>query len=149
MNQDIRTQLANCRIAGIDFGLKRVGIAVCDELHISISPKAVLDYTQSTFWEQCFDVLNKERVNAIVVGNPIRKGNIESKITESITEFISILNADNKFIIFRQDESMSSINAMDTMLINGTKKKARREKGNIDKVAAAIILKDFLNENLW
>lgn len=149
MNVEIKTKIGNSRVAGIDFGTRRVGIAVCDELQISISPKEVLDYTLPNFWDKLFDLLNRERISIVVVGNPIRNGNLESKLEQSILEFIDKLNIDNKFIIYRQDESMSSLNAMNTMLSNGTKKKARRDKGNTDKIAAAIILKDFLTENIW
>ena len=147
--QNLTELLKNKRIASVDFGMKRIGVAVTDELHISITPKIIFEFTSENFWSDFLSMLEFENIQAIVIGNPIRKDNSESYIHKEIEKFIEKLNADNKFLIFRQDESLSSKKAAETMLINGTKKKNRKEKGNTDRIAATIILQDFLNENLW
>lgn len=136
--------LKNKRIAAIDFGLVRVGIAVTDELHISITPKITLLYQKIDFWEKLVNLLKAERIGGIVVGIPFEQ-NGEYSLKEEIDIFIDRLNRKADIPIFFQDESYTSVKAVDTMLEIGKKKKKRTEKGMKDRIAAAIILKDFLD----
>jgi putative Holliday junction resolvase len=136
--------LKNKRLAGIDYGLARVGIAVTDELHISITPKAVLLRQENDFWLKLKELLEVEKIAGIVVGMPFYENNSESKIVNEINSFAEKLKKIVDIPIFFQDESYSSIQAVETMLQIGKKKKKRAEKGAKDKIAAAIILQNFL-----
>jgi len=136
--------LKNKRIAAIDFGLARVGIAITDELHISITPKITLLYQKIDFWEKLMDLFKKEKIGGIVVGIPFEQNN-EYSLKEEIDTFVNRLNKKTNIPIFFQDESYTSVKAVDTMLEIGKKKKKRTEKGMKDRIAAAIILKDFLD----
>lgn len=143
--------LTNKRLMGIDFGTTRVGIAVCDSLHISITPQKTLLYQNNLFWCKLLDIIKYENIGGIVVGTPF-EDNEEHAMRLPINNFIvelkkNLLTADKNVPIFTQDESFTSINAAKILLDNGTRKKKRSTKGTKDRVAAALILKFFLEDN--
>ena len=135
--------IKNKRLLGIDFGLVRVGVAVTDELHISVAPKETLLFQKSDFWEKLIKIIESERIGGIVIGVPYEE-NEEHDMRSSIEEFISDLSSRTDIPIFYQDESFSSIQAVNIMLKIGKKKKKRTQAGIKDRVAAAIILQNFL-----
>jgi putative Holliday junction resolvase len=134
------------RIGSIDFGLKRVGFAVCDEFHISISPKKVFDRTSQNFWNDLLDTFVKERIGLLVVGLPLRLKGEKANILCEVENFIDELKTRCVIEITTFDESFSTRRSVGTMLEIGMKKKKRKVKENKDKIAAAIILRDFLQE---
>ena len=75
--------LKNKRLASIDFGLKRVGLAVCDPMHITVSTRPTLDYTAVDFWQMLLNFFEKEQIEAIVVGAPYNFNN-KKLLTSSI-----------------------------------------------------------------
>ncbi len=135
------------RIAGVDYGRKRVGLAVSDELHVTVSPRKALIFDCNDFMEQLIAFLNNENIGAIVVGVPYGAGSKSTEIINECKELIKDLRTKSELPVFEQDESFSSKEAVSTMINIGRKRKYRREKGNIDSIAASIILRDFLNEN--
>jgi len=134
------------RILGIDFGLKRIGLAVADELLITVTPRLTLDYSSAKFWVNLIDFIQKERIKFCVIGVPYRDDGLESEIIDNIREFISIFVEKTNLPIVEFDEAYSSIYAERTMHSIGTKKKKRQTKGEKDKIAAALILKEFIKQ---
>lgn len=132
------------RILGIDYGEKRVGLALSDPLHIISSPKESLLYNTDLFWEQLVNIINKEEVGLIIVGKPFESTN--KKILVKIDDFINKLHTLTQVDIFIFDENFSSKKALESMVQSGMKKKDRQKKGNIDKIAASIFLSEFLQE---
>lgn len=131
------------RIIGIDYGLKRTGLAVSDPLKIiataldTIQSDKVLDYLKS--------YCQKEEVESFVLGMPKNLNGADTDgtaIAQVFNEQLKEAFPDKK--IYLVDERFTSKIAFNSMLSNGTKKKDRREKGNIDKIAATIILQDFM-----
>jgi RNase H-fold protein (predicted Holliday junction resolvase) len=134
----------------------RVGLAVADELHISITPQKTLLFQKTDFWEKLMKILIEEKIGGIVVGVPYdyceeyENNYEEHDMRDSIENFISELrsrielDSRTNISIFRQDESFSSVQAVNVMLEIGKKKKKRTEKGIKDGVAAAIILQNFI-----
>ena len=135
--------IKNKRLLAIDFGLARVGIAISDELHISIMPKETLLFQKPDFWERLIKIVKNERIGCIIIGIPYDE-NEEHNMREPIEAFSSDLASKINIPFFYQDESFSSRQAVDIMLENGKKKKKRSQKGTTDGVAAAIILQSFL-----
>ncbi|OGU40453.1 MAG: hypothetical protein A2X61_09630 [Ignavibacteria bacterium GWB2_35_12] len=135
------------RIGSIDFGLKRVGFAVCDEFHITITPKQVFDRTSQNFWNDLLDTFVKERIGLLVVGLPLRLEGEKANILVDVEKFIKELRTKCDIDIATFDESYSTRRSVGTMLEIGMKKKKRSVKENKDKIAAAIILRDFLQES--
>lgn len=141
------TELKGKRLASVDFGFKRLGVAVCDEMHISITPAKVFDYTSANFWKEFIDFIDKERISAIIVGYPYRQDKSETEVTKEIDNFVSALKQKLELPVYTFDESFSTVRAERLMLELGKKKKQRRKKENKDLISAAIILRDFLIEN--
>ncbi|TAL67687.1 MAG: Holliday junction resolvase RuvX [Bacteroidetes bacterium] len=145
-NKENNNKYPGVRIGSIDYGLKRVGFAVCDEFHITITPKKVFDRNSVNFWNDLLDTFVNERIGLLVVGLPLRLKGENKNILNEVESFIKELKTKSDIEIRKFDESYSTIKSVVTMLEIGTKKRKRAEKGNKDKIAAAIILRDFLQE---
>ncbi len=141
-----KDDLKNKRIVSIDYGLKRIGIAVCDQMHITTTPLKVIDKTKDDFLEEILEILKKENAGAVVVGVPYRHDDVETDFIKEIKKFIDNLKSQILMNVFEFDESFSTVRATETMISIGSRKKKRAQKGEKDKIAAAIILRDFLNE---
>lgn len=134
------------RILAIDYGTKRVGLAVTDPLQIIASPmdtvhsKDVIKYLS--------DYFANEEVEAVVCGYPTSESGEATDATPHVDAFINLFR--KKFPsmpLHLQDESFSSQEAMQAMIRFGSNRKQRNKKsGNIDKVSAAIILQQFLED---
>ena len=123
--------------------MARVGLAITDELHISIMPKETLLFQKPDFWERLIKIIENERIGSIVIGIPY-DDNEEHEMREPIEKFSLDLVRKINIPFFYQDESFSSRQAVSIMIENGTKKKKRTQKGTTDRVAAAVILQNFL-----
>ena len=130
------------RILAIDFGTKRIGLAVTDPDQIIATPlntvenPKIFDYLKNYFSE--------ETVELIVVGFPERSDGSQSKIQEKILIFVQKLkNQFNKKVILF-DERYTSKLASQAMIDGGLKKKKRRDKAMIDRISATILLQDYL-----
>ena len=133
------------QVLAIDYGKKRTGIAVTDDLQIIASGLPTIS-TDSliSFLEHYF---TQEKVESVVIGQSNRLHGELSEIEVDIQELISTLNVKFPNLpIFRQDERFTSKIAMDAMVMGGVKKKDRRDKklGIVDKVSAVLILQAFL-----
>ena len=129
---------------GIDYGRKRIGIAISDSLQMIASALITINTPDSfTFLK---DVVEKEDIDCFVVGEP---KNLDGSSTDStqITEgFVEKLAKQYPQIpIKRIDERFTSKIAKQSILDAGIKKMKRRDKSLIDKVSAAIILQNYLD----
>lgn len=127
---------------GIDFGLKRTGIAITDDLCIIASPLTVVDSTKLMLFLS--ELIINENVSTLVLGYPTRLDGSDSHITENVRILKSELekNFVNVAVVL-QDERYSSAESMKLVHKVG-KKKQLKDKGLIDKISAAIILQDYL-----
>lgn len=131
------------RILAIDYGSKRVGLAVTDTLRIIASGlTAVHSKDLIAFLDSYF---KKETVDVIVVGEPKTLQNHKSNSARFIDPFVKQLQKKypEKEIV-RYDERFTSTIAHQTMLMGGLKKKDRRDKETVDVISAIIILQDYL-----
>lgn len=144
INEDYNA-LKGKRLAAIDYGRRRVGFAVCDEFHITTSPRGVFILTSDDFWDELLAALKREYAAAVILGVPLRHDNEETELIKEIYEFAEELKEKSGLNVITYDEAFSSKRAVQTMLQIGTKKKKRAKKGSKDEFAAAIILRDFLN----
>jgi len=133
------------RIIGIDYGTKRVGIAVTDPLQIiSSGLTTVATKDIFTFLE---DYLSKEEVECIVVGEPMNENGTPSQIAHLVVGFIRQLQKRYPDLkIATQDERYTSRIAKKIILQSGAKKKKRRDKSLVDKVSAALILQAYMEK---
>lgn len=134
------------RIVGIDYGRKRTGIAVSDPLGIFAS--ALETVPAGNLLAFLKNYTQKERVIRFVVGYPMNLNNKPSEAAKDVDQFLNMLRKQFPDIpVTLEDERFTSKMAMRTLIDGGMKKSDRREKENIDKVSAAIILQSYLDSN--
>lgn len=131
------------RILAIDYGQKRVGLAVTDSLQIAangldtISVSEVLDYLKR--------YIEKEPIEKFVVGLPKQMNGEDSDSMKFIRPFVENLRRKFPDIeLVYVDERFTSVLAHKAMLEGGLKKKDRQNKGLVDKISATIILQTYL-----
>ncbi len=131
------------RIVAIDYGKKRTGIAVTDELQLIAS--GLLTVNTPDLLPFLKDYLNKENVELILVGQPKKLNNSFSDIEPEIKKLVIKLEQQFPNIeIKRIDERFTSKMAFQTMIDSGLKKKQRRNKALLDEISATIILQSYL-----
>lgn len=132
------------RIIGIDYGRKRVGVAVSDPLGIFAS--ALETVPAAKIVEYLKNYTSKEKVGRFVVGYPMNLNNKPAEAAKDVDVFLKVLKKQFPEIpVTLEDERFTSQLAMKAMIAGGVKKSDRREKGSVDKVSAAIILQTFLD----
>ena len=132
------------RILAIDFGKKRVGLAVTDPLRI------IANGLQTVQTNEIFNFLQEyfktEEVDIIVVGYPKTLNNEPSEATEYIDPFIKkTKKLFPEKIVTLMDERFTSKIAFQTMINGGLKKKQRKDKNLVDTISATIILQSYLD----
>ena len=134
------------RILAFDYGLKRTGIAITDELQIIASGLTTVD-TKKIF-SFLTDYLKNEKVELFIVGEPKQMNNTESESEQFIKPFILKLSQTfPKIPIKRVDERFTSKMAFQSMIDSGLKKKQRQNKALIDEISATLILQSYLHQN--
>lgn len=131
------------RILAIDYGQKRTGIAITDELQIIASGLTTIP--SETIIPFLKDYFNKENVNTVLVGEPKQMNGEPSQSAEIIEKFVSVFKTNFPDMkLLRVDERFTSKMAFQTMIDSGLKKNQRKNKALIDEIAATIMLQDFL-----
>ncbi|TAE67309.1 MAG: Holliday junction resolvase RuvX [Bacteroidetes bacterium] len=131
------------RILAIDYGLKRTGLAVSDELKIIAT--ALDAISTEKIWIFLEQYLNQQEVETFVVGMPIDLEGNDTDATPHVKGFVKKLAKIYPHIpIHLQDERFTSKLAAQSMVLSGTKKKDRQQKTNLDKISATIILQGFM-----
>jgi len=131
------------RILAIDYGTKRVGIAVTDPNKIiatgltTVHSKEVIEFLKQ--------YIAKENVECIVIGEPKRMNNEASEVEKFIAPFVQKLKEMfPQLLIERADERFTSKMAFQSMIDGGLKKKDRQNKETVDMVSATIILQSYM-----
>lgn len=131
------------RILAIDYGLKRVGLAVTDPLQmIANSLDTVATHEALTYIS---NYVGREKVDKFVVGLPKQMNGTNSDSMQYIEPFVKKLREAFPTIeLIYVDERFTSVLAHKTMLDGGLKKKDRQNKGLVDRIAATIILQTYM-----
>jgi len=132
------------RILAIDYGTKRCGIAVTDNLQLIASGLTTVH--SADLLNFISQYIEKEEVEAIVVGNPKQLDNTPSENAQHVTGFVrKLAKTYPKMKIDLLDERFTSSMALDAMISAGSTKKQRQNKGTIDMVSATILLQNYLD----
>jgi putative Holliday junction resolvase len=130
-------------LLGIDYGLKRVGLAITDPLQIiataleTVPVKSLIPYLEA----YCAD----QEVEAFVVGMPKDLTGQPTDSTRAVRKFVETLKSKfPAYPVHLHDERYTSRMALDAMIASGSTKKDRRKKENIDKLSAVIILQSYM-----
>ncbi|MBG0782765.1 MAG: Holliday junction resolvase RuvX [Bacteroidales bacterium] len=131
------------RILAVDYGRKRCGIAVTDELQLIAN--GLTTVRSHDIFDFLKNYLAQENVNTVVVGEPKDMHNNPSEAARFIEPFVNRLrNAFPDLDIQRFDERFTSVMAFQSMIDAGLSKKKRQDKSLVDTISATIILQSFL-----
>ena len=133
------------RILAIDYGQKRVGLAVTDPLQIIANSLTTIK--TKDIWEFLADYFQKEDVECVVIGYPKQMNNQASDSVRYINPFLGKFQKVYPEMEIKQvDERFTSKMAFQTMIDAGLKKKARQNKELVDTISATIILQSYLEQ---
>lgn len=132
----------------IDYGTKRTGIAVTDPLQIIANGLDTVDTSELLTYLE--DYFAEEEVETVVVGEPLHADGTPTYLEPHIVGFIRKLKKQQPDLnIVRQDERFTSVMAKEALLESGLKRKKRQEKGLVDKMAATILLQEYLEAHKY
>jgi putative Holliday junction resolvase len=133
------------RKLALDFGIKRTGIAITDELNIIASGLTTVDSKElMTFLEK---IVPEKKVDTIVLGEPKRLNNEDSHVTQHVRflkEDLEVKFPALKIVLI--DERFTSKMAFQSMIDGGLSKKQRQNKALIDEISATLILQSYMNQ---
>jgi len=133
------------RALGIDFGTKRVGLALSDRSNIIASPYRTLNYvSEKDLIAQLETIISKNDIEILVLGLPINMKGEDTAQTMKVRNFKEILSTLRIPIVY-EDERLSSVSAINSLMLQNVK--TGHNKPEIDKTAAAIILQQYLDKN--
>ena len=131
------------RILAIDYGKKRTGIAITDEMQIIASGLTTIDTKDIFIFLKKY--ISTEKVDLFLVGKPKQMNNSESESEELIVPFLKKLEKQIPQIpMLRVDERFTSKMAFQTMIDSGLNKTQRKNKALVDEISATIILQSYL-----
>ena len=134
------------KILGLDYGKKRCGISITDDLRLIASPLDTIN--TSEIINYLVKIIARENISILVIGEPKNNKNNFFEIEESIKKLIKKIKLNiPDLIIEREDERFTS--KLSKIYINQVtkKRKLRIDKRNLDKVSASLILESFLKRN--
>jgi putative holliday junction resolvase len=139
------------RILGIDFGMKRIGLALSDETKILATP--LKTFQASKKMEETVKNLSDELVQhqkdfkyelkEIVVGFPLKMTGSMSLISDEVSHFVELLKNSMNIPIIKWDERLTSVLAERALMEGSYTRKKRTEK--LDQISAVIILQNYLD----
>ncbi|HIZ85351.1 MAG TPA: Holliday junction resolvase RuvX [Candidatus Coprenecus stercoravium] len=132
------------RIIGIDYGKKRIGLAVSDPLCMFASPLETVP--PAKIIEYLKQYADKEGISMFVVGYPMNLDNTPAEAARYVDEFLARLRKNFPGIpVELEDERFTSVLAHRAMIDGGMKKMDRRDKAVVDKISASIILQSWMD----
>lgn len=134
------------RIMGVDYGLKRIGVAMTDILQITASPFDTIDGGGSVKKdaEKIAAMAKDNDVSLIVVGVPVNMNGTEGEMAQTVRKFIEEIKKISGIRIFEIDERLTTAQA-ERMLIDEGGVSRQKRKGLKDKLAASFILQTYLD----
>ena len=134
------------RILGIDYGSKRVGVAVSDPLRVIAQGVGTLD-NDAMLMHRLGEIIQERSVVLVVVGIPYAADGGTGAKAKEVEQFIAELRRVVSLNIETWDESYSSLNARRAFIEGGMKRKKRQEKRRIDEMAARLLLQEYLENH--
>jgi len=143
-NESDKVQQLEGRLLSLDLGTRRIGVAVSDELRLTVRP---LPYITRTNWKQLVRMLSELRGNfdaqGIVIGLPIKMDGTEGPAALEARRIARNLELTLRVPVFLQDERLTSFEAKQNLSPSGVA--ATQVTGRLDSEAAALILRDFIS----
>jgi putative Holliday junction resolvase len=132
---DVTIPGSSGKILGIDFGTKRIGLAISDETQTFARELTIL--SPKEFWERIKSIIVDNQISGIVLGWPLNMSGQETEKTKEVKSFKDKVESETGLLVEVVDERLSSQMAQN--IIGGNK--------NIDSLAAQILLQNYLDKN--
>ena len=131
------------RIIALDFGLKRTGIAITDDMNIIASGLKTID--SKLLIDELKKLVSNNKVETIVIGEPKRLDGTDSHISENVRLLFEYLKKSFPLLnIVKYDERFTSKMASQTIAMMGFSKSKKQDKALVDEVSATIILQSYM-----
>ncbi len=132
------------RVLALDYGLKRVGVAVSDVLLLMAHGRETVQYrSQRDLLERLQTIIKREAASLIVVGLPRNMNGTEGEMSQKVRAFIEVLAQEVQLPVVAWDERLSSKQAERALTTLG--KSTREQRQVVDQVAAVFILQSYLD----
>jgi putative holliday junction resolvase len=132
------------RILGLDYGEKRIGVAICDELGFTAQGlPTIIRKTKKHDLEILAGLINTYRVENILIGYPVRLDGSEGIQCEKVNRFAALLDKTFSLSVIKWPETLSTKEAEEILINSGVNWKKRKKE--VDKLAACIILQNYLD----
>ena len=132
------------RVLGLDYGERRIGLALSDPLGIIAKPLTIIDRKKTAdHIYRISEIVSERKITSIVVGLPLTLKGDYSKQTEIVLAFIDQLKSDLQIPIMTIDERLSSVAAKKSLQAQAVK--TGHNKSRVDETAAAIFLQEYLD----
>jgi len=129
----------------IDFGLKRSGLAITDDLKIIASPLETVE--SAKLMDRLKQLVSTEQIELIVLGDPKRLDGSPTHITQNVQQLKEALTKAFPLLhVVLMDERFTSAMAKQVVVSSGKSRQKRADKGLIDQVSAALILQSYLTQ---
>jgi len=132
------------RVMALDFGMKRIGIALSDSLKLFAYPHTTLP-NDDKFYESLKSIINEKMISEIVLGIPTEIKASKTSVVKDIEKFKIELEKKFSLKVILWDESYTSSIAQQKILESVNKKQKRQNKGLLDMYSAAVILQEYLD----
>lgn len=130
------------RLLGIDFGEKRIGLALSDPL-LTFAYSLDTYLNDKNFWKKFENIVKQNEVRKIVIGMPNEERN--KNLVSNINSFIKKIEIKFHLEVITWNEEFTSVIAQQKIIQSVSKKKTRKDKGLIDKFSAAVILQEYID----
>ncbi len=134
------------RILGVDYGEKRIGVAVCDELGLTAQGlPTIIRKTKKHDLEIFSNLIKNYQIEKIVIGYPLRIDGSEGIQCEKVNRFAALLSEKFSLCIVKWPETFSTKDAEEILINSGVSWKKRKKE--VDKLAACLILQSYLDSS--
>jgi putative Holliday junction resolvase len=134
----------NTRILGVDFGTKNIGLSISDKSLFMASPLCLVQRKTNKRTIECLkQIILENNVTALVFGLPLNSDDEETSFCKNIRMFVGEMDKGLNIPIYFYDEFLTS-GAAESILFDELNQKYKTAKKNVDKVAATVLLQDFL-----
>ena len=131
------------RVLGIDYGTRRIGLAVSDPLRVLAGGVAAIPHDDGLM-QRLVEIVQELKPVLIVVGMPLAPDGGKGSMAKEVDTFCDELRSKISIPVETWDESYTSVKAEDILRKSGMGRRRRREKGRVDTMAARILLQEFL-----
>ena len=132
------------RVLGIDYGTKRLGLAISDPLRVLAGPVGAWD-NDPGLMQRLTELITNVAVTLVVVGMPYAPDGGKGAKAREVDGFIARLKRHHPVAVVTWDESYTSVEAQRVLIEGGRRRKQRRAKGAVDTMAARLLLQQFLD----